>query len=288
MKQIAIRPLSPRETALLNECEETIAAGLTTFIEVGGALLTIHEGKLYRREFATFDEYCTAKWQIGRAYAYRLMEAVRTLLTLGDIGVPLPTNEAQARALGEVPEDRRVEVWEKAHEITDGQPTAAAVRAAAEDHRESAPGEAEPVRGVATEPGAAAGAGACDPAPAPNSPSEVQRPDPPAGTGESTENAGSSAAPDEPAPEHPVDATSVPGDPEPASPPAGKGEQGGPVTSPAGPPCEKCGAEILIGQADAGYMRCDDCDPEGDHVLDRDGCGRCRTHCPHCDQPLPT
>lgn len=105
MKQVAIRPLSPRETALLNECEETIAAGLTTFIEVGGALLTIHEGRLYRREFATFDEYCTAKWQIGRAYAYRLMEAVRALLTIGDTDLPLPSNEAQARELARVPEE---------------------------------------------------------------------------------------------------------------------------------------------------------------------------------------
>lgn len=144
----------------------------------------------------------------------------------------------------------------------------------AEDHRDSSsPGEAEPVRGVATEPGAAAGAGACDPAPAPNSPSEVQRPDEPAGTGESTENAGTSAAPDVPAPEHPVDATSVPGDPEPASPPAGEGEQGGPATSPAGPPCEKCGGEMEPGAYDEDFRQCVGCDPNGAHVAD--GGGRC-------------
>jgi hypothetical protein len=73
-------------------------------------------------------------------------------------------------------------------------------------------------------------------------------------------------------------------DPEPA---AGEGEQGGPANSPAGPPCERCDGEILPGQAKAGYKRCDDCDPEGDHQADELGeCGRCKTHCPTCEQPL--
>ena len=57
---------------------------------------------------------------------------------------------------------------------------------------------------------------------------------------------------------------------------------------PAGTPCEKCGDEILSGQANQGYTRCDDCDPEGDHQRGGDGnCGRCATHCHACDQPLP-
>jgi hypothetical protein len=296
MKQVAIRPLTAREIALLNEAEEVIAAGLTTFIDVGGALLTINEGRLYRRDFATFDEYCTAKWQIGRAYAYRLMEAVRTLLTLGDTGVPLPTNEAQARALAGVPEELRTEVWQKAHERTDGQPTAAAVRAAAEE---------------------TAGAGLGGPAPAPNSPGALRE------TGEAGRSSheitgpasptadqpgASSSAPVEaepergvatspgaaagagacapaPAPEPPdTNASGVPGDPEPVNPPAGEGEQGGPVPSPAGPSCEKCRTNI----DDDGYRRCASCDPDGMHTAADDGtCRLCALLATVPDEYLP-
>jgi hypothetical protein len=75
------------------------------------------------------------------------------------------------------------------------------------------------------------------------------------------------------APEHPDAVSVVPGEggalP---SPP----EQGGPAPfPPAGPSCEKCGGEILPGQAAAGYTRCDPCDPEGDHVDDGNGCKAC-------------
>lgn len=118
----------------------------------------------------------------------------------------------------------------------------------AEDHRESAPGEAEPVRGVATEPGAAAGAGACDPAPAP---------DP------------GVAAPVEEA------------DARPASSRASSVEEPGRPTPPVSPgssrdpewPCEKCGAEMPQDVYDAGFTRCADCDPDGEHQICRP-CGR--------------
>lgn len=120
----------------------------------------------------------------------------------------------------------------------------------AEDHRESAPGEAEPVRGVATEPGAAAGAGACDPAPAP---------DP------------GVAAPVEEA------------DAQPASSRA-PSEQGGPATSPAGPSCEKCGTGI----ADDGYRRCASCDVDGLHTASDDGgCRLCKLLATVPDEYLP-
>lgn len=38
--------------------------------------------------------------------------------------------------------------------------------------------------------------------------------------------------------------------------------------------CEKCGTEMDPGQADNGFMRCEDCDSDGEHVAGDDG--RCR------------
>lgn len=38
--------------------------------------------------------------------------------------------------------------------------------------------------------------------------------------------------------------------------------------------CEKCGSGMEPGAADEGFMRCDGCDSEGEHVADDDG--KCR------------
>jgi hypothetical protein len=155
----------------------------------------------------------------------------------------------------------------------------------AQDHRDSSsPGEADGAANTS-----AAGAGACDPAPAPNSSTpdggEVGAP---AGTGApslgfsdptaAASPASGAAAPDPgvaaPAEEADIPASSsVSSDPDP-DPAAGEGEQGGPATSPAGPPCEKCGTEIEEEFERLGYVRCESCDPDGEHVADENG--RCR------------
>lgn len=71
-------------------------------------------------------------------------------------------------------------------------------------------------------------------------------------------------------------------DPEPV-PPTGSGSLNG-------PPCEKCGATIQREHWDLGYMRCEDCDPDGDHLADgydNPGCRTCIATCPTCGQRLP-
>src|SRR5205085_11115946 len=50
--------LSPAETNQFKECEDTLRTGLQTFFEVGSALLTIRQGRLYRMTHDTFEEYC--------------------------------------------------------------------------------------------------------------------------------------------------------------------------------------------------------------------------------------
>ncbi len=85
--------------------ELKIEAGLKTFYEVGDALLAIRDGKLYREEYGTFEDYCQQKWQIPRRQAYRLMESAEVVHRIENENVshgtqtPLPANERQARAL---------------------------------------------------------------------------------------------------------------------------------------------------------------------------------------------
>lgn len=95
--------LGPQEAERLNELEALIDKKLKSFLEVGAALLEIREGKLYRRDYPTFDTYCAERWGFTSARARQLMLATKTSEALG---FDLPS-EAVARALQSYPEPLR-------------------------------------------------------------------------------------------------------------------------------------------------------------------------------------
>lgn len=98
------------------ECEQVIAKGMHTFVEVGNALLAIRDGKLYRDQYATFEAYCSERWEISSNYAKRLVrssEVVRQLKTV-PIGTVLPATESQARPLTSIPMEQVNDVWQDA------------------------------------------------------------------------------------------------------------------------------------------------------------------------------
>lgn len=125
-----IEYLTNAETDLLAQCELTIERGLASFLEVGQALADVRDNRLYRA-FPTFEAYCAGRWGISRPRAYELMTAAAVVSGMPDIEVPLPANARQAVELAKVPEADRAEVWTAAVENTNGKPTAAAVREAA-------------------------------------------------------------------------------------------------------------------------------------------------------------
>lgn len=93
------------EQGKLEECEQVIERGLTTFVEVGGALAAIRDGRLYRASHGTFEDYCRERWGFSKRRANQLVEAAEVVAELGTI-VPTDTsaitNEGQARALAPV------------------------------------------------------------------------------------------------------------------------------------------------------------------------------------------
>ncbi len=114
-------PLSEEETVELNQCEKVIDVDAKAFFRVGAALATIRSKKLYRKDFATFDEYCRKRWDFGRLYAYRFLKAAEIKARLFPIGnFPLPENECQIRALGYLPEHLTRKAWEKAVKRAEG------------------------------------------------------------------------------------------------------------------------------------------------------------------------
>lgn len=124
--------LAVREAETLAELEQVIERGLTTFVDVGNALLSIRDDRLYRADYATFEDYCRDRWGMTRQHAYRMIDAAQVVSPMGDSGLSMPTSERQARELARVPEERRAEVWQQTIDATGGKPTAAAVREMAE------------------------------------------------------------------------------------------------------------------------------------------------------------
>jgi hypothetical protein len=86
--------MSVRGTTALAELEQAIARAKQRFVEMGLALGTIRDLRLYKRDYSSFEKYCRARWGCSRQHAYRLIAASvgrsNTRVTLFD----------QARELG--------------------------------------------------------------------------------------------------------------------------------------------------------------------------------------------
>jgi hypothetical protein len=91
-----------------DEAESIIERGLTTFVEVGGALLRIRDGRGYRLAgYSAFESYCQQRWGMTRVHADRLIQASEVVAALPPIG-GIPANEAQARELVPLLKDEQV------------------------------------------------------------------------------------------------------------------------------------------------------------------------------------
>lgn len=124
----AITALAPPEVARLDQLEATIERGLSSFVEVGNALAEIRDGRLYRAEFGTFEEYCRGKWGMGRSYAYEIMESATVAENVRSSG-HLPSAVSQARPLASLTPERQIEVWQTAvNTAPNGKVTAAHVQ----------------------------------------------------------------------------------------------------------------------------------------------------------------
>jgi hypothetical protein len=99
------------------ELNAMIAQGMDAFVEVGLAILEVRDSKLYREEFATFEDYCKVRWSFTARRATQLVSSVQVVKGLAQEGVTdLPRTDAQAMPLVSVPKGKRAEVWQEAQE----------------------------------------------------------------------------------------------------------------------------------------------------------------------------
>jgi hypothetical protein len=118
----------------LARLEAVIERGLTTFIEVGAALLEIRERRLYREGFDSFEGYCRDRWGMARRTAYRYIEAAEVVDHVSDRTQVLPANVEQTRPLASLLPDQQRVAWARSVETApDGRPTGEHVRAVVDD-----------------------------------------------------------------------------------------------------------------------------------------------------------
>ncbi len=96
----------------LTYLENQIFSNQNRFKAIGKALEEIRYKRLYKLTlFDTFEAYTRDRWDMGRAQAYRLINAYKVISHLSPIGDILPANEAQVRPLVKLTPTDQSTVW---------------------------------------------------------------------------------------------------------------------------------------------------------------------------------
>jgi hypothetical protein len=107
----------------------------TAALQALEAFSIIHAKRLYRQQYATFADYCAArwKWPIGERRGYQWLTHARVVVALKKSApmVQIP-NERQSRELALLPERFQAQVWKRLLD-TGRKPTAASVRKAVQE-----------------------------------------------------------------------------------------------------------------------------------------------------------
>lgn len=120
----------------LAQLETVIEQGLSTFLDVGNALLEVRESRLYEETHLTFDAYCRERWKMRREVADRYVRSAEVHAAVNPMGLAAPTNERQTRELAPLlaEPDQLREAWAEVVSLHP-KPTAAQVREVVEKHR---------------------------------------------------------------------------------------------------------------------------------------------------------
>ena len=68
------------------DAKTAIRAKLSSFIEVGEALLRVRDKRLYREEYKTFEAFALTEFSIKRSHANRLIDAAKIARNLSPMG----------------------------------------------------------------------------------------------------------------------------------------------------------------------------------------------------------
>jgi DNA adenine methylase len=103
--------LPPSERRELHDHEQVIEAAQRYRLLEAKALKAIRDGRLYRGEDATFEDYCKRRWGFGSAQGKRLCAWAEVASNLAPIGAVLPTRESHARPLAKLTVAQQRRAW---------------------------------------------------------------------------------------------------------------------------------------------------------------------------------
>jgi len=125
---------------MLAECEQVIQAGIASFVEVGNALLTIRDKKLYKFAYRNFEAYVKEKWSMTRMRAHQLISASEVFSNVNNC-LQKPDSESVARPLAKLEPAQQSEAWRQAVETAPkGKVTAKHVESVVAEGRYYEPG----------------------------------------------------------------------------------------------------------------------------------------------------
>ncbi|MEV0031770.1 hypothetical protein [Nocardia sp. NPDC050793] len=90
-------PLNRREQEQLSACESSIDSLRIAFWAAGRALQIVRDGRLYRDQHPSFDDYVEQRWDMQRSYAHKLIRAWPLAARLHPVAPTI--NEGQVREL---------------------------------------------------------------------------------------------------------------------------------------------------------------------------------------------
>lgn len=106
--------LTPLESSQLEKLEAIITKGKESFFDVGRAIMEIREGRLYRRDYSTFEGYCQGKWGWSRHRASQIENSAIMAQGLTPKVLTMVNSERAARALVKVKPSEREAVVKRA------------------------------------------------------------------------------------------------------------------------------------------------------------------------------
>jgi len=96
----------------LEEIEGRIEERGRAWLENGRDMIVIHDLKLYREQYKTWEAYCEERWGRKRTYAHYILTAVGLADKLFTIVNVLPATESHVRPLFRLDKDEhRIDVW---------------------------------------------------------------------------------------------------------------------------------------------------------------------------------
>lgn len=114
VKQRASHQRQKRRLQLIEIVKENYAIFNKSRLACGKALIELRDDEHWRETHTTFEEFCNEVFKISDKYAYKLIQGVKLIENLPEKLQAKITNEAQTRALAQIPETNRIKAIKEA------------------------------------------------------------------------------------------------------------------------------------------------------------------------------